>query len=102
MPAQLQIEYIPFYHFSELSKREQLLVHSAIEATSLSYDPYSNFKVVAAISTADSTIYQGDNQENAIYAITVCAERTALGVYASQAVKDEITHIAIAYNAQQI
>jgi cytidine deaminase len=38
----------------------------------------SNFKVGAALLTKDGKIYTGCNVENATYALTVCAERTAL------------------------
>lgn len=38
----------------------------------------SHFKVGAALLTKDGRIYTGCNVENATYALTVCAERTAL------------------------
>lgn len=38
----------------------------------------SHFKVGAALLTKDGKIYTGCNVENATYALTVCAERTAL------------------------
>jgi cytidine deaminase len=39
---------------------------------------YSNFKVGAALETADGTIVTGCNIENATYGLTVCAERVAM------------------------
>ena len=39
---------------------------------------YSNFKVGAAIETADGTIVTGCNIENATYGLTMCAERVAI------------------------
>ena len=39
---------------------------------------FSNFKVGAAIETADGTIVAGCNIENATYGLTVCAERVAM------------------------
>ena len=39
---------------------------------------FSNFKVGAAIETADGTIVTGCNFENATYGLTICAERVAI------------------------
>ena len=40
--------------------------------------PYSNYKVGAAVETADGKIIGGCNVENASYPLSNCAERTAL------------------------
>jgi len=56
----------------------QELIRKAIEARKNSYSPYSNFKVGAALLTADNKLFTGVNIENASYGLTVCAERTAL------------------------
>jgi cytidine deaminase len=39
---------------------------------------FSNFKVGAALETADGTIVVGCNVENATYGLTICAERVAM------------------------
>jgi cytidine deaminase len=39
---------------------------------------YSNFKVGAALETADGTVITGCNIENATYGLTICAERVAM------------------------
>ena len=39
---------------------------------------FSNFKVGAALETADGVIVTGCNVENATYGLTVCAERVAM------------------------
>ena len=40
--------------------------------------PFSNFKVGAALETADGAIITGCNIENATYGLTICAERVAV------------------------
>jgi cytidine deaminase len=54
------------------------LINTAIEASRSAYVPYSNYRVGAALRAKDGTTYSGCNIENSSYAVTVCAERTAL------------------------
>lgn len=54
------------------------LLQKAIEAREFAYAPYSNYKVGAALLTADGKIYKGCNIESASYSPSVCAERTAI------------------------
>lgn len=62
-----------------LSKElEENLIAYATKAMEKSYSPYSNFKVGAALLTADGNIYMGTNIENSSYGATNCAERTAV------------------------
>ena len=62
----------------ELTQAEiDLLLDKAQEARAHSYAPYSKYNVGAALLTADGQVYQGCNIENAGFAPTVCAERTA-------------------------
>ncbi len=56
----------------------QDLVQAAVDATQFCYAPYSNFKVGAALLTADGAVITGVNIENAAYSPTNCAERTAV------------------------
>ncbi len=54
------------------------LLKIAEEARFNSYSPYSNFRVGAALLTADGKVYTGCNIESASYGATNCAERTAI------------------------
>lgn len=58
-----------------MTKKE--LARKAVEAMGHAYAPYSGYLVGAALLTADGTVYQGCNIENASFTPTVCAERTA-------------------------
>jgi len=54
------------------------LVDTARQARGRAFAPYSNFKVGAALETADGTIVTGCNIENSTYGLTLCAERVAV------------------------
>ncbi|MCD8036315.1 MAG: cytidine deaminase [Clostridiales bacterium] len=64
------------------------LVLEAIEARKMSYSPYSNFMVGAALLTKDGKVYRGCNIENAAYGPTNCAERTAIFKAVSEGERD--------------
>ena len=54
------------------------LVEKAREARKLSYSPYSNFAVGAAVLCKDGSVFVGANVENSSYPLCMCAERNAL------------------------
>jgi len=71
------------------------LAKAAIAAKEMSYSPYSNFKVGAALLTKSGKIYTGCNIENAAFSPTNCAERTAIFKAVSEGER-EFAAIAIA------
>jgi cytidine deaminase len=62
----------------KMPKLNDDLMRCAREAASLSYSPYSQFKVGAAVRWSDGTVTSGTNVENASYPVSVCAERHAV------------------------
>ena len=62
----------------ELPSNDIHLIEQARKATDLSYSPYSNFAVGAAVLLSNGEIVKGANQENASYPVGICAERSAL------------------------
>ena len=70
------------------------LIAAARRAREHASAAFSNFKVGAALETADGTIVTGCNVENATYGLTMCAERVALYKALSDG-KDVFTRIAV-------
>ncbi len=75
--------------------RYQKLVAAAQKAKRFSYSPFSKFKVGAAVITRSGTIYTGCNIEISSFALTICAERTAIFKAVSEGEKDFVA-VAIA------
>ena len=64
---EIKIAYSEYESIEELAAPDRTLAKAAIEATSLSYAPYSKFNVGAAVMFEDGVIIKGANQENAAY-----------------------------------
>lgn len=54
------------------------LLEDAKGAASMSYSPYSGFRVGAALRLASGQVVTGTNVENVSFGLTICAERAAL------------------------
>ena len=63
------------------------------------YAPYSHYAVGAAVLCDDGEIYSGSNVENAVYPLTICAERVAVTKAISEGAKRVIAVAVITKNA---
>lgn len=90
-----EFQYHVYDRIEELEDVEKELVKSAIATTSHAYAPYSGFKVGASVRLKDGTVVTGQNQENAVYPLGLCAERVALFTAGSQHPKEPIVAMAI-------
>mgnify|MGYP000445184937 CR=1 FL=1 len=72
------LEFIDYEGLSSLKKEDRILMEKAIEASRLTYSPYSEFPVGCAVLLDNGEIVLGANQENAAYPSGLCAERVAL------------------------
>ena len=57
---------------------KDLLIEAAKQARENAHEPYSNFRVGAALRSTSGRIFGGCNVENATYGLTMCAERVAI------------------------
>ena len=71
-----------------MQEQYKALITAAAGARELSYAPYSNFCVGAALLARDGRIFTGCNVENAAYSPTNCAERTAVFKAVSEGVRE--------------
>lgn len=83
----------------DLEDKKRKLIESARSAALSAYAPYSGFKVGAAVLLSDGSVYTGNNQENAAYGQSLCAERVAL-LYAT-ANNPDIPPLTIAIAAME-
>ncbi len=82
---------------------KELLINKSIEATKLSYSPYSNFKVGAAILMKDGNVIMGANIENASYGLTMCAERnTVFKAILDGYKKEDMVAMALCADADEV
>ena len=79
---------------------EELIEAAARRAREHALASFSQFKVGAALETADGQIITGCNIENATYGLTLCAERVAMFKAISEG-HLRFTRIAIVANTDQ-
>lgn len=59
-------------------EKQSTLVEAARKARRQAYAEYSSYPVGAALLAKSGVIYTGVNVENAVFPLTICAERTAV------------------------
>lgn len=69
-------------------EKRQELIRAAAQARTRAYAPYSNYQVGAALLTKNGEIFTGVNVENAAYADSICAERSAVFSAVSAGIRD--------------
>ncbi len=74
------------------------LIHSAQAAYKKAYAPYSHYEVGAAVLGDDGKIYTGCNVENAVYPLTICAERVAIMKAVSEGVSQILALAVVTKN----
>jgi cytidine deaminase len=76
------------------------LIAAARRAREHAHARFSNFKVGAALETADGTIITGCNIENATYGLTMCAERVAMFKALSEGHR-QFTRVAVVADTEE-
>jgi cytidine deaminase len=72
---------------TKLDSDAERLIELATEARRRAYAPYSRYRVGAAVQAEDGRRFTGANLENAVYPLTICAERAAIACAVSAGVR---------------
>ena len=93
----ITLSFLEFNSMDEMNADDRDLLLKAKESAKHAYAPYSKFRVGAAVRLANGTIVIGNNQENAVYPVGLCAERVAL--FSAQANYPDQPIVALAVTA---
>tara|TARA_B100000902_G_C27073345_1_gene795140 strand:+ start:405 stop:899 length:495 start_codon:yes stop_codon:yes gene_type:complete len=91
----LNLDYTLVDDYSNLSDEEQTLVRKAEEAQTLSYAPYSKFRVGAAAILDNGIVMHASNKENASFPAGICAERNLLNTISDTYPNARLTAMAV-------
>ncbi len=91
----IQVAFSEFVSLQELAEADISLINKAIDIAKLSYSPYSNFPVGAAVLLDTGEMFGGNNPENIAYPSGTCAERTVLNYVHGNFPQHKIKVIAI-------
>src|ERR1044071_8619289 len=98
MKEEYKFSFDVYNSINELPQQDASLLKLAMEATTHSYAPYSNFHVGAMARLSNGALVSGTNQENASFPVGICAERVLLSAASSLFPDVSINTIAITYN----
>lgn len=91
----ITLSFLEYDSIDEMEALDRELLLKAKEAAAKAYAPYSKFKVGAAVRLANGIIISGNNQENAVYPVGICAERVALFSAQAQYPDQAIVSLAV-------
>ncbi len=91
----LNISYKVYKNASELDTVSQNLLAHARKAMERAYARYSEFYVGAALLLENGEIIEGNNQENAAYPSSLCAERVAFYYASSRYPNVKVKQVAV-------
>ncbi|MBQ7169579.1 MAG: cytidine deaminase [Synergistaceae bacterium] len=77
------------------------LLELAREAASMSYSPYSHYRVGAALLFAGDEVIQSCNVENASYGLTICAERSGVAAMVSRGKRSPLAIAVVGSHADR-
>ena len=95
-------EFDVYNSVSDLSKKDAELLIEAQKMVKSAYAPYSEFHVGAAVLLENGKIVTGNNQENAAYPSSLCAERVALFYAGAQYPNVVVKAIAISVKSKNM
>ena len=99
MLHKISFSYHSFSSVEELSYEDKNLVIASEKALELAYSVYSGFSVGASLLLENGEIFSANNQENAAFPSSMCAERVLLYSCRANFPKLKIKKIAITANS---